>query len=59
MSEKSQWTVPVGDATTTALYEPASSGEDRALFVCAHGAGGNMSDRSVLTTANAMRASGF
>ena len=59
MKEKSQWTVPVGDATTSAVYEPASSGEDRALFVCAHGAGGNMSDRSVLTTANAMRANGF
>lgn len=59
MSEKSQWTVPVGDATTSAVYEPASSGVDRALFVCAHGAGGNMSDRSVLATANALRANGF
>jgi hypothetical protein len=59
VSEKSQWTVPVGEATTSAVYEPASSGEDRALFVCAHGAGGNMSDRSVVTTANAMRANGF
>ena len=59
MSGKIQWTVPVGEATTSAVYEPASSGEDAALFVCAHGAAGNMSDRGVLATANAMRASGI
>ena len=59
MREKAQWTVPVGDATTSAVYEPASSGDDAALFVFAHGAGGNMSDRGVLATANAMRANGF
>lgn len=59
MSGKTQWTVPVGDATTSAVYEPSSSGEDVALFVFAHGAGGNMSDRGVLATANALRANGF
>lgn len=51
--------VNVGRETTSAVYESASSGDDTALFVCAHGAGGNMSDRGVLATANALRAEGF
>ena len=41
------------------MYEPATTGEDRAVFVCAHGAGGSMSDRSTLAAANALRARGF
>jgi predicted alpha/beta-hydrolase family hydrolase len=51
--------VRVGDETTSAVYESATSGEDAALFVCAHGAGGSMSDRATLATANAMRAAGI
>ena len=35
-------------STTRAVYEPATSGDDVAVFVCAHGAGGSMSDRSTL-----------
>jgi hypothetical protein len=54
VSERRQWTIPVGDAATTAAYDPASSGEDTALFLCAHGAGGHMSDRSVLATTKAL-----
>ncbi|HEX6815580.1 MAG TPA: alpha/beta family hydrolase, partial [Gemmatimonadaceae bacterium] len=49
----------VGGDTTSAVYDPALGGADAAVFVCAHGAGGNMSDRSVLATANAMRARGI
>jgi predicted alpha/beta-hydrolase family hydrolase len=52
-------TVQVGDETTSAVYEAATSGDDVALFVCAHGAGGSMSDRATLATANAMRAAGI
>ena len=59
MNAAEQWTVPVGSVTTTGVYEPASSGSDAALFVCAHGAGGSMSDRGVLATANALRAGGI
>src|SRR5260221_6462597 len=51
--------VTVGRETTSAVYESATSGEDVALFVFAHGAGGNMSDRGVLATANALRAEGI
>jgi uncharacterized protein len=56
---RGEWRVSVGDAETSAVYEAATDGEQRAVFVCAHGAGGNMNDRSVLSTANAMRARGF
>ena len=52
-----EWRVAVGDATTSAVYEPATSGRWLARsFVCAHGAGGNMSDRATLAAANALRA---
>lgn len=53
------WKVAVGDEQTSAMYEPATSGTDVALFVCAHGAGGNMLDRGMTTTANALRANGL
>ena len=49
-----EWTVPVGDAETTATYVPgAGEGAGLPLFVCAHGAGGHMSDRGMLATARA------
>jgi predicted alpha/beta-hydrolase family hydrolase len=52
------WTVHVDDATTTAVYEPADS-PPHALLVCAHGAGGNMSDRGMLAQTRALRAHGI
>jgi predicted alpha/beta-hydrolase family hydrolase len=54
-----EWKVEVGEEQTSALYEPAASSEQVALFVCAHGAGGNMLDRGMTTTANALRAGGL
>jgi predicted alpha/beta-hydrolase family hydrolase len=42
----SAWKVDVGSDTTSAAYD--ASAEDSAVFVCAHGAGGNMEDRSIL-----------
>jgi hypothetical protein len=53
------WQVGVGPDTVSATYEPASSVSQVGVFICAHGAGGNMSDRGVLATANAMRANGL
>jgi predicted alpha/beta-hydrolase family hydrolase len=41
------------------LYEPAMGANARAMFVCAHGAGGHMADRSMDRTAKALRAAGF
>ncbi|MEO8621776.1 MAG: alpha/beta family hydrolase, partial [bacterium] len=54
-----EWKVAVGAEQTTAVYEPAVSGSDVAVFVCAHGAGGSLSDRSTLATSKALRARGF
>ena len=54
-----EWRVAVGGDETRAVYEPATSAQEKALFVCAHGAGGNMSDRSMLAGATALRARGF
>jgi uncharacterized protein len=59
VSEARAWTVPVADASVSAAYDPSSSGDDLALFVCAHGAGGNMADRSVVATARALRERGI
>src|SRR5262249_23950288 len=57
MSE--EWRVAVGDDHTRAVYEPAATDNQVALFIMAHGAGGNMSDRAMLAAANALRARGF
>jgi len=54
-----EWRVTAGGDETRAVYEPATSAVENAVFVCAHGAGGNMSDRSMLAAANALRARGF
>ncbi|GAC1647364.1 MAG: hypothetical protein NVS4B3_01320 [Gemmatimonadaceae bacterium] len=53
------WRVSVGDEQTSASYEPASTAACSALLVFAHGAGGNMSDRSMLQTAELFRARGL
>ena len=55
------WKIPVGLDETTALYEPpltapAGSG---VVFVCAHGAGGNMNDRGMAQTAATLRQRGI
>jgi uncharacterized protein len=54
-----EWRVSVGDATTRAAYEPATSGGDSALFICAHGAGGNIADRATYAAATELRRRGL
>jgi predicted alpha/beta-hydrolase family hydrolase len=57
---KAAMTVAVGADSITALYEdPTEPSPRRIVFVCAHGAGGNMMDRGMLATANALRAEGL
>ena len=52
--------VSVGDDTVSAAYEEATAPASRRIvYVCAHGAGGNMMDRGMLATANALRAEGI
>lgn len=53
------WRVPVGDAETTATFEFATTGNATGLFVCAHGAGENMSGRGTLAVASTLRARGL
>jgi predicted alpha/beta-hydrolase family hydrolase len=54
------WSVQVGErGAVSARYEPATAQSSRALFVCAHGAGGNMHDRAVLAVARTLRARGI
>jgi predicted alpha/beta-hydrolase family hydrolase len=43
-----EWKVRVGDRETTAALDAAKEGKTDAVFVCAHGAGGQMADRSML-----------
>ena len=53
------WMVAVGGDMTSAVHEPPSAGAEAVVYVCAHGAGGNMSDRGTLSAANELRGRGF
>ena len=55
----SHWTIPVGNETTSAICDPAANGDGSTVFVCAHGAGGNMADKSLLTVSRALGARGL
>lgn len=57
MSATQAWTIAIGDDTTSAEYDAAE--RERAVFICAHGAGGSMSDRSTVAVAKAMREIGL
>jgi uncharacterized protein len=54
-----EWRVKVGNAETTAFFESAFAPADGSLFVCAHGAGGHMSDRGMLALAELFRGRGM
>lgn len=54
-----EWRIPVGTEETSAVFEPGESGADGPLFVCAHGAGGNMHDRGTVALAKVLRARGL
>lgn len=50
------WRVPVGGDAITAEHDAAGSS---VVFVCAHGAGGNMRDRGVTSISQTLRARGM
>jgi predicted alpha/beta-hydrolase family hydrolase len=54
-----EWRVPVGEEATTAILERSGAGDSSGVFVCAHGAGGNMNDRAVAATARLYRELGL
>jgi len=62
------WTVDVGGEQTTAVWDPpAATDQSRTIpvraappvFVCAHGAGGQMNDRAMLAVRDALTAEGL
>ena len=57
MSSETLWTITVGRDTTSAEYEAAPV--QRAVFVCAHGAGGNLRDRATVAAARTLRGAGL
>ena len=60
MSRHAQrWRVAVGDTETDALFEPATEGDQSVVFVCAHGAGGHMSDRGIEAVTAELRKRGL
>lgn len=52
-----EWKVAVGDETTTAVFDPADEADT--VFVCAHGAGGSMSDRGMISLSRALGKAGL
>ena len=54
-----EWRVKVGEEETSATFEPALTSPGGALFVCAHGAGGHMSDRGMLAVSERLRGRGL
>lgn len=59
MSDTSIWRIPVGDDSTGAAYDPSESGDGGVVFVCAHGAGGNMGDKAVVSVTKTLRSIGL
>ncbi|HEY6088797.1 MAG TPA: alpha/beta family hydrolase [Gemmatimonadaceae bacterium] len=58
-AERTEWRVDVGGEETSAIFEPAETSDEGIVFVCAHGAGGNMNDRGMQQTAKALRSRGI
>ena len=54
-----EWRVPVGAQETTAVFEAAADKPDAPVFVCAHGAGGNFADKSIVALTRALRSRGL
>ena len=59
LTDAVEWHVPVGNEQTTAVFDPATADGGATVFVCAHGAGGNMSDRAMLQVTKALRERGI
>jgi predicted alpha/beta-hydrolase family hydrolase len=49
------WQISIDDETTTASWDAPATGDRGVVFVCAHGAGGNMNDGAVLAMCKVLR----
>jgi predicted alpha/beta-hydrolase family hydrolase len=58
MTDTVTWKVPVGEESTSAAFD-APDHDSSIVFVCAHGAGGNMNDRAMLSLSKVLRARGI
>jgi hypothetical protein len=56
--ESAHWRIAVDQGETSAIWEPAAS-QRRAVFVCAHGAGGHMGDRGLVRSSEVLRSRGL
>ena len=54
--EEATWRIPVDGEETNAQWDPGPRGS---VFVCAHGAGGHMADRSILALSEVLRTRGL
>jgi uncharacterized protein len=53
------WRIAVDGGETTALFEPATAGDGKAVFVAAHGAGSHRDHPSMLRLSEVLRSRGF
>jgi predicted alpha/beta-hydrolase family hydrolase len=58
-STQTQWRIQVGVDETSAILDRAMTGDPSTVFVCAHGAGGHMTDRGMQQTTDVMRSRGM
>jgi predicted alpha/beta-hydrolase family hydrolase len=56
---RAEWRIRIGATETSAVLERALGTPAGALFVCAHGAGGHMSDCGLLAATRSLRARGL
>jgi predicted alpha/beta-hydrolase family hydrolase len=54
-----RWQIAVGSNHTSAAWDAPSPGRQRAAFVCAHGAGGHMDDKSLLAVRDTLHPIGI
>jgi len=59
MTIGAEWKIDVDGESTRAVYEPSTSDAERGVYVFAHGAGGNMSDRAMLAASKTLRGIGL
>ena len=55
---ETRWKIAVGSESVSAAYDAAER-PTGTLFVCAHGAGGNMADNGIIAVTQALRAKGI
>jgi uncharacterized protein len=59
MKPATKWRIAAAGEETTAAWDPPSTADRDVVFVCAHGAGGHMGDRSITAMSDALRERGI